>query len=52
MNKRCTNCGKFPFCKNIKEQEKYGYGHQIDEESWLKLLSILEKDLLEKGAEE
>ncbi len=22
MNKRCTNCGKFPFCKNIKNPEK------------------------------
>lgn len=38
--------------RDIKEQEKYGYGQQIDEECWLKLLSILEKDLLEKGEEE
>ena len=38
--------------KDIREQGKYGYGQQIDKESWLKLLSILEKDLLEKGAGE
>lgn len=38
--------------RDIKEQEKYGYGQQIDKECWLKLLSILEKDLLEKGVEE
>lgn len=38
--------------RDIKEQGKYGYGQQIDEECWLKLLMILEKDLLEKGAEE
>ena len=38
--------------RDIREQEKYGYGQQIDEECWLKLLSILEKDLLEKGAED
>lgn len=38
--------------RDIREQGKYGYGQQCDTESWLKLLSILEKDLLEKGAEE
>lgn len=22
MSKRCTNCGKFPFCKDIKDPRK------------------------------
>lgn len=34
--------------RDIREQNKYGYGQQTDKERWLKLLSILEKDLLEK----
>ena len=38
--------------RDIREQNKYGYGQKCDTENWLKLLSILEKDLLEKGAEE
>ena len=38
--------------RDIKEQEKYGYGQQCDTESWINLLMILENDLLEKGAEE
>lgn len=31
MNKRCTNCGKFPFCKDIKEP-----GKPTDCEKWVK----------------
>lgn len=38
--------------RDIREQGKYGYGQQCDTEGWLKLLSVLEKDLLKKGAEE
>ena len=38
--------------RDIREQSKYGYGQECDTESWLKLLMILERDLLEKGAED
>lgn len=38
--------------RDIREQGKYGYGQQCDTESWLKLLMVLERDLLEKGKEE
>ena len=31
--------------RDIREQGKYGYGQQCDTESWLKLLSILEKKI-------
>ena len=37
MNKRCTNCGKFPFCKDIKEPSKSN-----DCEKWIKRKIILE----------
>jgi hypothetical protein len=30
--------------RDIKEQEKYGYGDKCDEEDWMKLLKILEED--------
>lgn len=32
MNKRCTNCGIFPFCKDIKEPEK-----ENDCGKWIKI---------------
>lgn len=31
MNKRCTNCGRYPFCKDIKEP-----GRPNNCEKWIK----------------
>lgn len=31
--------------RDIKQQEKYGYGDKCDEEDWMRLLKILESEV-------
>jgi hypothetical protein len=39
-----TESNKKVMIRDIKEQEKYGYGDKCDEENWMKLLKILDGD--------